>query len=130
MTIVAFDPEGAKLATAAEDYAVRVFTAAGSPYRGAQHRATVTSISWRNDSVFLATTSGDRTAMLWLPTLGELLQRLDGPGGPFVTGEFNPRGQRLATGGHPTGPYVLDRSGRHAARPLGGSPEPCHGRLL
>ena len=49
------------------------------------------------EGVFAATTSNDRTAILWLPSGGDT-QKLTGPKGPFFAGEFSPNGQLLATG--------------------------------
>ena len=84
VTLVAFDPVNGWLATADEDDVVRVFDSSGEWINELQHRARVTSLSWRGDSSsdatasLLGTTSDDKTARLWAPGIGP------GPGRPLT----------------------------------------------
>jgi WD40 repeat protein len=96
---VAWSPNSALLATASDDAAARVWTAAGgqvSIERG--HRGSVTSVAFDPNSEILATAGQDGTVRIWDVASGEQLAVLGGgPGAkPLEAAQFSPDGRLVA----------------------------------
>ena len=129
VTLVVFDPAGARLATAAEDDVVRLWSVSGSQLGQIRHTARVTSISWRPDGVFAATTSADRTAMLSAAERGRHPEAHRTEGAVHRQ-RVQPERRAARYGGLRWGRTDLARSRRRAAQSHRRPYKPRHGRLV
>jgi WD40 repeat protein len=104
---LAFSPDGARIATASENFAVVWDIASGERLHRFDHIDLLgdakmahwhwlSGIGFSPDGRFLATASGDRTARVWDLSSGQEALRLD-VAGPVAALAFAPDGRRLAT---------------------------------
>ena len=96
---VAFSPDGARLATGAEDGAARVWDAATGAELLAirEHGAAVRSVAFSPDGSRLLTASDDATARVWDVVDGRERFVFAGHGGPVTCAAFAPDGSRIVT---------------------------------
>jgi WD40 repeat protein len=104
---LAFSPEGARIATASENFAVTWDIASGERLHRfdhidllgdakSAHWHWLSGIGFSPDGQFLATASGDRSARVWDLSSRQEALRLD-DAGPVGALAFSPDGRRLAT---------------------------------
>jgi RNA polymerase sigma factor (sigma-70 family) len=102
---LAYAPDGQSLAVGGNNAALLVLEAKSlqvtralmGPRNG--HQGTVGSVSFSPDSKVLVSGSGDKTAKLWDPGSGKLLQSLEGHEGTVNAVALSADGRMLATGG-------------------------------
>jgi WD40 repeat protein len=95
-----WSPNGARLASASDDKAVKVWDAAGGEclltLRG--HEGPVCSCAWSADGSRLASGSFDKTVRVWDAAGGACLLTLRGRQGGVYSCAWSPDGTRLASG--------------------------------
>ena len=97
---VAFDPQGARLASGSGDNTVKLWEAdSGNLIRTLEgHNSTVYSVAFDPPGARLASGSYDNTVKLWEADSGNLIRTLEGHKGPVCSVAFDPPGARLASG--------------------------------
>ncbi|KAF8142775.1 WD40-repeat-containing domain protein [Mycena galopus ATCC 62051] len=102
-----FTPEATRIRrvyTREMDFPVRAVNAVGSMWdpcvRIHRHPATVYSVAFSPDGMYIASGSGGRkdTVRLWDTTSGSHLQTLKGPSSPVTSITFSPDGMHIASG--------------------------------
>ncbi|KAJ5639784.1 uncharacterized protein N7484_007646 [Penicillium longicatenatum] len=96
---VAFSPDGQLLASASDDFTVRLWDpATGALQQTLEgHSDSVRSVAFSPDSQLLASASDDRTVRLWDPATGALQQTLEGHLDWVNSVAFSSDGQLLAS---------------------------------
>jgi WD40 repeat protein/serine/threonine protein kinase len=96
---VAFSPDGSQLASAGQDYTVKVWDVAnGRVLRTLEgHKDEVYSVAFSADRTRLASASRDNTVKLWDAGSGQQLLSLEGHTRPVRSVTFSRDGQRLAS---------------------------------
>jgi len=97
---VAFDPQGATLASGSWDHTVKLWEArSGKPLRTLEgHRNRVWSVTFDPQGETLASGSEDNTVKLWEARSGKLLRTLEGHQNSVGSVAFDPQGGTLASG--------------------------------
>lgn len=107
--VLAWHPEGARIASGSEDGVVRVWEAASGrelvTMRG--HEGAVRSLAFAPDGARLFTGGVDRTARLWDPVTGEPLAVLHAHRYAVTGAAWSPDGRSIATIGTGSGPIHL-----------------------
>jgi len=95
---VAFSPGGSMIASASNDWTVKLWHLDGNILRVFEgHTDLVYSVSFSPDGQTIASASADRTVRLW-SVEGKLLQTLEGHTDPVRDVSFSPDGQTIASG--------------------------------
>lgn len=101
VTSLAFDPTGARLATASTDRTVRIWDprTGDEMRRLSRHENSVLSVSWSPDGKRLLTVAADRTARIWdAARERQLVEFREGSSSQHV-GAWSPNGTHVATFG-------------------------------
>ncbi len=98
---VAFDPQGARLATAAADGTIRLFDveSAAQQLLITSHSDWVSAVAWSKTGRRLASASRDKTAKVFDAQTGELLVTYAGHGEPAHGVAFHPNGEEVFSSG-------------------------------
>jgi eukaryotic-like serine/threonine-protein kinase len=98
--LVAFSPNGARLAVADDQGPVFIFDSrSGVLLTNLPHPVALTAMAWHPDNRRLATASYDRNVRLWDTVEGRLLLELAGHGEEVHTVAFHPAGDLLLSSG-------------------------------
>ena len=113
----AFNGDGVRLVTAAEDGTVRLWDANGQPLAVLQgHGGAVRRAAFSPDGARVVTASEDRTARIWDAASGRQLAVLQGHEGAVRSAAFSPDGARVVTGSEDRTARIWDAaSGRQLA---------------
>ncbi len=97
---VAFSPDGTRLASASDDFTVRMWdVASGDVLFAPEHPAYVNAVAFSPDGALLVSGSDDGIVRVWDAETGELIVELSGHEGYVNSVAFSPDGTLIASGG-------------------------------